>query len=267
MARANPNIKLVAASAYKVDENCRLELNTRVISDERDYVSNLTKGIRDYWQFSRLPHFLHSQTLPRPQESKFGCDAAIVVRYDNKAKVCLFEAKWPRLSDESHSWDSLQQRTKISHFSDQLRRQQRWSREAAIWELFIHEHAFGDQPNGHEGSASTCIWHRDAFPFDNTYRNVKDLWTDSDLTTLVSDYVRSHSKNLYSVIDQACRCQHGEYIRINRDGHVNLTADNDEETVRVPASLETLSADAEIFCEDNGIRELLFMNVSKEGTR
>jgi hypothetical protein len=48
MIKTNHNIKLVAASAYKVDGNCRLELNTGVISDERDYVSNLTKGIRDY---------------------------------------------------------------------------------------------------------------------------------------------------------------------------------------------------------------------------
>ncbi len=125
MVKRNPNIKLVAASAYKVDWNCRFELNTGVIADERDYVSNLTKGIRDYWQFSGLPHFLHSQTLPRPQESKFGCDAMIVIRFDNEAKVCLFEAKWPRLSVASHSWDSIQRSTNISHFSDKLQRQQR----------------------------------------------------------------------------------------------------------------------------------------------
>lgn len=267
MVRTNPNIKLVAASAYKVDGNCRLELNTHVISDERDYVSNLTKGIRDYWDFSGLPHFLHSQTLLRAQETRFGCDAVIIIRYGNKAKVCLFEAKWPRLSDGSRDWDYIQKKPMISHFSDQLQRQQRWSREAAIWELFIHEHAYGDQPNGYEAWASTCVWHDEAFPFDNTYRRVEDIWTDTDLTSMVTGFVRSRSKNLQAVLDQACRCQRGRYIPINQNGHVNLTADNDEETVLIPASLETLSSNAETFCVENGIRELLFVDVSKEGSQ
>lgn len=250
-----------------MDGDCRLNLNNGVIADERDYVSNLTKGIRDHWNFNGLPNFLHSQTLPRSQESTFGCDAMIVIRHNGEAKVCLFEAKWPRLSLNSYNWDSIQKKSNISHFSDQLLRQRQWSQEAAIWELFIHEHAYGEQPRGFETWASTCVWHFEALPFDTTYRNAKEIWTHDDLTDLVTDHVRTKPKTLQTVIEQACRCSRGQYQPISRNGYVDLTTEDEDETIRVPASLESMGRDAEIFCDENGLLELLFLSVSKEASQ
>jgi len=59
----NPNIHFIAAMAYAEDSRCRLDLYNSVVVGERDYVSNLTKGIRDFWHHRGLPCFAYSQTL------------------------------------------------------------------------------------------------------------------------------------------------------------------------------------------------------------
>ena len=64
----NPNIHLIASIAYAEDHKCRLDLSQSILVSERDYVSSLTKGIRDFWHYRGLPCFAHSQTLQTHHE-------------------------------------------------------------------------------------------------------------------------------------------------------------------------------------------------------
>lgn len=150
----------------------REDLVQNFLVSEPDYISNLTKGIRDTWQFLRLPALAHSQVLSRRQENVFGCDAVILIRMGSTAKLCLFEAKYPKLSQsDTYRWDKLQGNLNISHFSNQLERQYRWSHIAAVFEFFILEYPPGKAPKNFDLLASTCIWHLPVFQYDQTIRN------------------------------------------------------------------------------------------------
>jgi hypothetical protein len=203
-----PIISLVAAVAHIVDCQVRSELALGHIVDEVDYVSNLTKGIRDYWRSHGFPSYAYSRRLAQAKEKRFGCDAIIVIRIGDHAKICIFEAKWPRLSKGNYQWDSIQPSSGISHFSDQLRRQQRWAAQAAIWELIILEHKPGSIVKNYDQWASTCVLHRDAYPFDCTYRDVSQLWTVDDLDRLMA-FAHTRERNIGSILQQACECKIG----------------------------------------------------------
>lgn len=106
----NPNIHLISSIAYAEDHKCRIDLFKGVVVSERDYVSSLTKGIRDFWNYRKLPCFSYSQTLRPHHEGRFGCDAMIVLKHNDAARICLFEAKWIR-----GRWDYFQKKSNISH--------------------------------------------------------------------------------------------------------------------------------------------------------
>ncbi|MCT7952996.1 hypothetical protein NG798_24670 [Ancylothrix sp. C2] len=255
----NPNIYLIAAMAYAEDRRCRLDLYNNVLVSERDYVSNLTKGIRDFWQYRQLPCFAYSQTLLTHHERKFGCDAMLVVKYKDAARICLFEAKRIRFDN---SWDSLQN-SGISHFSDQLRRQSKWIKQAAIWEFFILGKKPGKKEPPHFDSwASTCIWHKDTFQFDKAYRDSNLLWKDSELKELVGSIRPGKPKNLISMLLTACQDKRGNYMPIS-NGRVTLTSsDGTDESVSIPATLQALdNLNLDVFCGENGIAHFLFIEI------
>jgi hypothetical protein len=256
----NPNIHLIASIAYAEDHKCRLDLSQSILVSERDYVSSLTKGIRDFWHYRGLPCFAHSQTLQTHHERRFGCDAIIVVKQNNTARICLFEAKWIRFDNR---WDSFQGKSNISHFSHQLQRQSKWIKQAAIWELFIVAHEPKKEPPHFDSWASTCIWHKDTYQFDKTYRSSKSLWTDSELEELVSSK-SGKQNNLKSMLQVACQQKKGNYIPIS-NGQVTLTDMNvTDERVSIPATLERLDSIGR-FCDENGIANFLFLQVEEEG--
>lgn len=251
----NPNIHLIAAMAYIEDHRCRLDLEKGFLVGERDYVSNLTTGIRDFWRYRNLPCFAHSQILSTQQEKGFGCDAMIVVKHNDAARVCLFEAKLIRFGK---SWDSRQRGAGISHFSDQLQRQSKWTKQAAIWEFFILGQKPGKQPPYFDSWASTCIWHKHTYQFDKTYRDSKSLWVDTELKELVSS--SSKPRNLISMLQVSCQDRKG-YIPIS-DGLVKLTSkDGIDERVSIPVTLQTLEDLVEEFCSENGIANFLFLQI------
>jgi hypothetical protein len=261
MKKQNPNIYYAGAVAYAVDNDARIELNKGIIVSERDYVSNLTSGIRNYWDHHGLPCFCHSQTLPSNQEQKFGCDAIIIIRRGNEAKVCLFEAKWPRLTDRSRTWDRVN--SGVSHFSSQLERQSDWTGEAAIWELFMLEHRIDNEPDYFDPWAATCIWHHEAYPFDNTYRDQSTSWNDDDLSDL-AERARSRPKNIKAMVERAARCNEGEYLPIE-SRNVRITSDNDEDSIEVPAGLNGMEEEVEAFCLETGISNFLAIEIKKAG--
>jgi hypothetical protein len=263
----DPNVYHIASAAYVVDKQCRLELSTNQITDEPDYVSNLTRGIRRYWDHHGLPCLAHSQTLPNNQETTFGCDAIIIIRRGDYAKICLFEAKYPRFGT-GYQWDSTQSSSQISHFSDQLSRQHKWSHSAAIWEFFIHDSDYGDEPDGFQSWASSCKWHKPTYSYDWAVRHGRrdELWDNDDLDDLVNDY-SSPSRDIRFMIRQACQCRVGTYLAIEEE-HVTIKSrdEEDAEEIDIPATLEALDTELEDFCRENGITNLLYVRIDKSET-
>lgn len=258
----HPHSQLVAAAAYTVDRSVRSDLCDKKVVDERDYVSNLTAGIRKIWATHGLPNFAHSQTLDKVKENVFGCDAMILLRREDQAKVCLFEAKLPKLDSSRSSWDSIQKSSKISHFSDQLRRQSRGVGQAAIWESFLHEWPPGEKRKGFDAWGSTCFWHDDTYSFDKASRDPVKTWRNSDLLAL-SASVNRRGRNLRAMLLRAARCQEGSYIRIE-NGRVSLASNDGDQNIDVPASLETAADGVEEFVESLGLRHFLYVSLTRE---
>lgn len=264
---SNATYHTISNLAYCADMCTRWELVNKVIVDERDYVSNLTSKIRNFYLQVGLSCFSHAQTLPNAVSQRVGCDALIVCNMGSKSKICLFEAKWPRLTkSSSHSWDSIQKGSSISHFSDQLQRQAAWSKYAAIWELFISESPFGQQPHPLiDDWGSTCICHNIAKHYDQT-RDRNLVWKSSELTNIMSPNPRGFfssnwGRNIREMLLRVLYCRAGHRLDVE-DGHISLPVFDGEEPVRIPAGLEKPNEDViSQFCMRYGIRHFLSIMV------
>jgi len=151
----------------------------------------------------------------------------------------------------------------ISHFSDQLQRQSKWIKQAAIWEFFILGEKPGKEPPHFDSWASTCIWHKDTYQFDKAYRDSKLLWKDSELEELVRSSP-GKQKNLMSMLQTACQHKKGNYLPIS-NGRVMLTSlDGTDRRVSIPATLQALNnldGNLDGFCDENGIANFLFIEI------
>ena len=112
---------LVGDFFYQIDKKCREDLSRGLLISERDYVSRFTTfSMYPYGPFYRAPIFWLTKTLPQPSEIKFGCDAVIVFKKRNVAKVGMFEAKWPRMKNPNKTpWDNIKkmQQIRVSQLS------------------------------------------------------------------------------------------------------------------------------------------------------
>ena len=247
----------------------RRDLVDGIITDERDYVSNLTGRIRDFYLQVGLSCFSHAQTLPTAVSHHVGCDALIVCNMGSESKICLFEAKWPRLTQgKSYRWDYIQRGSSISHFSDQLQRQAGWSRYAAIWELFISESPIGNQPHPLiDDWGSTCVWHKIAKSYDQT-RNRKLIWKSSELNKIISPnphplhfFSANWGRNIREMLLRVLYCRDGRRLDVE-GGYISLPVFDGEEPVRIPAGLEIPDEDmVRQFCLRYGIRHFLSIMV------
>ena len=259
----------ISTLAYYADMRTREDLVRGSIVDERDYVSNLTSKIRDAYSHVGLSCFSHAQTLPNIYSHRVGCDALIVCNMGPKSKICLFEAKWPRLTQSgSYPWDYIQGRSSISHFSDQLQRQSAWSRHVAIWELFISESPFGQQPHPLiDDWGSTCIWHNIAKCYDLT-RNRNLIWNSSELANIISPNPRGFfssnwGRNIREMLLKVLYCWAGDTLEVERDGYLHLSASDREGMVKIPAGPEKLNEDeVSRFCIEYEIGHFLSIMVT-----
>lgn len=171
----------------------REELDRVRIHHESTYVAVLLTRIRDFCHALGITSVLHSEELADPDSHKTGCDAMLAFKVGSKARVALFEAKWPRLSrTPRYRWDRLQASSKISHFTDQLQRQEIWTTSAYIWEQFIVEHAVGSQPSpGFDRRGCSCVWQELAQKYskevigNDHIRAHPLLWNDIDARAIV----------------------------------------------------------------------------------
>ena len=74
---------------------------------------------------------------------RFGCDVAIIFKSGNEVKIGMFEAKFPRLNKSRDDWDNKNTH-KISRFTSQLERQNRWENDVVIWEMFFNDKKVGN---------------------------------------------------------------------------------------------------------------------------
>src|SRR5690606_8648366 len=121
-------IDLIKKSAYWADKSIRSDLALGYIADENDYTSNFTAEFRRQINAKTIPNVTAtSYKINGSLERKTGIDACIILANDTEAKLCLFEAKLPRLTRKLNCWDSNQKSTGNSHFSSQLQRQCKFS--------------------------------------------------------------------------------------------------------------------------------------------
>jgi len=123
------------------------------------------------------------------------------------------------------------------------------------------EHRIGNEPDYFDSWASTCIWHHEAYPFDNTYRDQSTSWNDDDLSDL-AEGARSRPKNIKAMVERAAKCNQGEYLPIENRS-IRITSD--DESVEVPADLDGMEEEVEAFCLETGISNFLAIEIKKAG--
>ena len=219
----DPVTRLIAASAYESDSRVRNDLARGLISDERDCVSNLMSHFRDFWgsRGTRCASFFApARVLPPKEERLFGCDAAIVVKRNDTAWVCMFEAKWPRVTDKKYRWDSIVRGR--SHFSDQLERQLKWSKHVAIWEHFFVELEVGYEFPSCDKWAATCVSQPAAIAFDLSCRDRDKAWAYRDLMGLfaTSDLNGKHVGAMLVIPEKSELFETKRFFLVVREGPV-----------------------------------------------
>lgn len=202
----------IAQSLYWADRTVRADLIAGLISGENDYTSNLTATIRRQINARAVPKLSATSYVLKPiVERSVGADACIVLASEREFKICLFEAKWPRLSTHNNYWDSVQKNRRVSHYDDQLHKQQRVSSIFAVWEMFYCEFPYGKQPSFMPSHVSACVWQHDAIRASQERPGNDNPWTDQEL----EDLLRNASSQVDHLIREVCLCHHGQRFNGN----------------------------------------------------
>lgn len=200
-------IDFIKKSAYWADRSIRSELFLGLIADENDYTSNFTSEFRRQINAKAMNGLTAiSYKVNGSIERKTGTDACIILSNNAEAKMCLFEAKLPRLSTKVNAWDSIQRSTNQSHFSGQLQRQGKYKSHFAIWEMFYCDYGFKRQPLPFGDYISTCILHDEAINYDLIRANRNVAWTDYELIDL---HNKARIYQIDELIESVCMCNIG----------------------------------------------------------
>lgn len=197
----------LARFAFFADTEARSDLVRGYIKDENDYTSNFTSALRrNINSYSTSGLSATSFLLSHREERQTGADAAIILTRGTESKVAVLEAKWPRFSQSGYNWDYDQTATGLSHFSDQLERQRRWSGIFAVFEMFYCEYPYGAEPPFLDDEGSSCVWHEDAQAFRAHRPDPDAVWSQPDLQTLL----QKNGVNIVRVMFQFGDCTRGK---------------------------------------------------------
>jgi len=237
---------IISELFYILDANVRNDLYNNRIADERDYVSRMVThfnhpfGILNRYLFNhiRFNSKWFAKVNTASQEQMFGCDSMITFRINNEIKVGLFEAKWPRIiKDLNYKWDYTQKSTKGSHFSNQIKRQSKWTNQAAIWEMFFYEEQGNIFSPPFDNNASSCIRHEYAKSMIDSNPSLNTLWNNNDLITLIqsaqtNSFDGTNETNIRQIIYDILICNLGVPISIEEDSrYFNLLSTDNERVV------------------------------------
>jgi hypothetical protein len=124
-----PIIRNIANYFYDADSQVRRDLFRGRVVGERDYLSRYITlleypfGIRGRGRL-RFRHLYFTNNFPGALEQRFGCDTFFIFRNDQRVKLLAIEGKYPRFNKRNYRWDSLTTASRMSHFQEQLSRQQ-----------------------------------------------------------------------------------------------------------------------------------------------
>ncbi|MFA6245330.1 MAG: hypothetical protein WC615_00225 [Mucilaginibacter sp.] len=287
--------QIVADLFYRLDIQTRFDLSRGLIADERDYVSRLAHslsypfGVFNHYSFNSLK--LSSKWFARvndgTMERRFGCDSMIVFQVEDQVKVGLFEAKWPRvIKDPGYHWDRYQKSVKRSHFTHQIERQAKWSKQAAIWEMFFLELSPGTVHVKYDLLGSSCVHHKIAKRLITKDPSLKMLWENKDIEALLSEAQHSPlglkiETNLKTMINGLLNCSLGKPVKVDPgQSSFELRSNDKKMQVRIPMlfgksydePLSRLTTDREYsgneniggFMEENGLSFFQFVKVDKQ---
>lgn len=273
--------KVIADLFYFLDKSVRNDLANKRIADERDYVSRLVTHFN--YPFGILNHFafntfkFKSKWFARVNsghhERKFGCDSMIVFQVGEKVKVALFEAKWPRVKIDPHyNWDYYSKRKKVSHFTDQIERQAKWTKDAAIWEMFFYEENVSVFNTPFDKNASTCIKHDYAKKYIDGPLRPTVIWDNDDLERLIISeqtpaFNGENETNLKQIVQEILTCNYGNAIDVRpRDNWFSIQS-NDDQTARCPIIKFDNGEDdfqsIDGFMSENGLSFFQFLNIGR----
>jgi hypothetical protein len=253
--------RVVASICYAADRATRRDLAEGSVVSERDYMSTLSTRIRDAW----LPAgkaYAYSKTLPGDVEQALGCDTLIMIHDNDGAKLCLIEAKWPRVATKpGHRWDKVQKikgtAKPVSHFSDQLSRQRQVLPDAFVAEMFLLESPPGTKSNLLDDFGATLVSHKHAREFDAIYRQRHLPWSNQDFWELIA-FSRKRTLNLQGLMYGLASCQIGQPLPIV-NGAVAVSVDGAASPLSIPTSIDQLSQMGPEICERVGLSTLLVL--------
>lgn len=195
--------------AFLSDKEIRGDLVAGYIRDEDDYTANFTGALRRNINcYSKTKLQATSLMLGTSDERLTGCDATIIVTSNNESKVMLFEAKYPRFKKTNFRWDYPQTAGGLSHFSDQLARQSKYSGKFAIFEMFYNEHPFASGPPHLQAEVSSCAWYSDSQTFDLGRSSGSSPWTTAELNSML----KKGNTSIAEIIEDVCACKAGHPI-------------------------------------------------------
>lgn len=232
--------EIIARIFSKADKEMRLEmLNDQNVLDvnERDRVSTVCALIRSK---IRNNPFVRSLTVQAHGMDTTQRDSLFVFRYKDEIKIGMFEAKFLRINKAKldNHWDWYKTGTKHSHFTEQVKNQQKWLSQAAVWDMFIPNCPIGEfSPLKSKGSSN--VWADEMHSHINI-SNPNVLWTYNHV--LQNDNYIS----MYEVIKEIFRCKKGERIKIKGLREITIQNDDGSKIMDIPIPCDYYSNIARI---------------------
>lgn len=210
---------VVSSLCYLADEECRKALSQgHITRGENHYTIALVEAIRKI-QFP-APIQCRAIALELQDEQRFGADVMMVFHHEGRAKVGIFEAKWPRHNVPTHRWD--RRVSSRSHFASQIKRQGAHTPDMAAWEMFYNEEAPNETRGLWDNRGSSCVWQRVAWKYQKARKHPTSAWTNADLLNLLQasrrDYGRPGALNLREILLHLLTCREGKPLQLNPDG-------------------------------------------------
>ena len=106
--------------------------------------------------------------------------------------------------------NTKQHKTKLSHFSEQIKKQTHVSNKFAVWEMFYCDFDFRKQPSFMNDKKSSCIWHKDAYAKVQE-KGDSNKWTNTDLQNLLTRV--TYQTGIDDMVRDVCECKQGELIK------------------------------------------------------
>ncbi|EQA45084.1 hypothetical protein LEP1GSC050_4102 [Leptospira broomii serovar Hurstbridge str. 5399] len=266
-------INVISNIFYENDIECRDEYSKRTISSEDDYTSVFCKLNRD--TFKKWSYRFINRKFNKSEESRFGADFIIVFRIYSGCKICFVEAKGPRIkTSPNYNWDKIGINGN-SHFSDQLLRQAKWSKMAAIWEMFYNDALPGAPDPTLDLSGSDCVWHQIAFEYCQANGYLKKSWNNRSLLNLLNirnKVIHRHDdlygKNIRDMIYKILKCSKGSLISFtDPEDFIVIESNEGDLTAKIPVPNLTninqgkLLENLDAFMTGYNLKDYLFFDV------